>query len=170
MRLANPKPGICSACFAGAPVRRLRGRLRRRPVLDRETGTIAVLPWSHAAVGVRGEAVIVSGAPVGKARSDVRIDYGTTRFRRVLGQPLRLDRRRVGITPVARSVIAVNVTAVTAVKTGPGRSLIPSAAPPLSTPPAPSSRAFVPSLSASAGSASESMPIVTMTLAIAPPW
>lgn len=49
MRLADPPPGFCSACFGAAPERRFidfQADYDGAPVLDRETGTIAVMPWS----------------------------------------------------------------------------------------------------------------------------
>lgn len=49
MRLANPKPGFCSCCFAASPELRFidcEADYDGAPVLDPETQTIAVLPWT----------------------------------------------------------------------------------------------------------------------------
>lgn len=49
MRLADPRPGFCSSCFAASPERRfidIEADYDGAPVLDRETQTIAVLPWN----------------------------------------------------------------------------------------------------------------------------
>lgn len=49
MRIASPKPGFCSVCFAASPERRFvdcEADYDGAPVLDRETKTIAVLPWN----------------------------------------------------------------------------------------------------------------------------
>ena len=48
MRLANPKPGFCSSCYAAAPDRRFvdfEAAYDGTPILHRENQTIEVLPW-----------------------------------------------------------------------------------------------------------------------------
>ena len=49
MRIANPRPGFCSCCFMSAPDRQYvdcEAAYDGAPVLDRETRTIAILPWT----------------------------------------------------------------------------------------------------------------------------
>ena len=49
MRLASPPPGFCSVCFASDGQKRYidcEADYDGAPVLDRETHTIAILPWT----------------------------------------------------------------------------------------------------------------------------
>lgn len=51
MRLASPRPGFCSVCFGAHPESRYvdcECAYDGAPVLDRETRTIAVIPWTGA--------------------------------------------------------------------------------------------------------------------------
>lgn len=49
MRLASPSPGFCSVCFGAKPDMRFidcEADYDGAPVLDKETRTIAVIPWT----------------------------------------------------------------------------------------------------------------------------
>ena len=49
MKIADPKPGFCSCCFGAHPDRQyidFEADYDGAPVLDRETNSIAVLPWN----------------------------------------------------------------------------------------------------------------------------
>ena len=50
MRIADPRPGFCSSCYGAVPERRFvdfESAFDGAPVFDKDSGTIAILPWTH---------------------------------------------------------------------------------------------------------------------------